>query len=213
MKTQKKNIKIKPAKIDKGELLEGLDTLKKEQEPTMIVVPDAVKLGLDCYEVYKQVLAHCNHMQSRVAIFDVYDGMDDRVEGNADVDVIAKFREKIGSEYLKYGAAYYPWLETSIVSKQDLTFENFAPSVKLKDILLETDAQTIMANYNSAKAPEPKAGAKGEEGAPAGDGGKSDTEKTNFHLELLATSPTYLNLLEELRRIIISHNSVCIRFK
>jgi hypothetical protein len=170
--------------IKKSELLVGLETLLKEQEPTMIVVPDAVKLNADdCYAVYAHVLGHCAKMQSRVAILDVHDGAGLRIEGTVeDGDVIAIFREKIGKEFLNYGAAYYPWLNTSIVSKQDVTFENIADSVKLEDILKEKDAQTIIKEY--AKAEE-----------------KTDTVKSNFHLGLLATSPTYVNLLEEIHEI------------
>jgi uncharacterized protein len=47
----------------------GLETLLKEQEPTMIVIPDAVALGDDCYEIYKQVLAQCAKMQNRIALW------------------------------------------------------------------------------------------------------------------------------------------------
>ncbi len=167
--------------IKKEALLGGLDTLLKEQEPTMIVVPDAVKLNSDdCYIVYAQVLGHCAKMQSRVAIFDVHSGSGERILPER--DVIDIFREKIGSEFLDYGAAYYPWLNTSIVSKQDTTFENLEDSVKLEDILKEEDAQTIIQEYG-----EPE--------------GKTDKEITNFHLGLLATSPTYVNLLEEIRKI------------
>ncbi|MDN3663813.1 phage tail sheath family protein [Algibacter miyuki] len=196
-----------PVAIDKPQILEGLETLKKEQEPTMVLVPDAVKLGDGCYDIYKQVLAHCNHMQSRVGIFDIYDGIEERIVGNSDVDVVTKFREKIGSEFLKYGATYYPWLETSIVSKQDLTFENLDPSIDLKTILLETDAQEIIKNYNNPAAQGASEDATADDAdvpatEAAATGEKTDTEKTNFHLGLLATSPTYVNLLEELRRII-----------
>lgn len=171
--------------IKKAELLGGLDTLLKEQEPTMIVVPDAVKLSADdCYDVYSQVLRHCGKMQSRVAIFDIYDGDGERIEGTAeDGDVIAIFRKKIGTESLNYGAAYYPWLNTNIVKKQDVTFKNIADSVKLEDILKEENAQTIIKEYGK---PE----------------GKTDTEIKDFHLGLLATSTTYVNLLDKIHQII-----------
>ncbi|MEI8113472.1 MAG: phage tail sheath C-terminal domain-containing protein [Bacteroidia bacterium] len=131
--------------IKKDDLVAGLATLLKEQEPTMIVIPDAVKLAVDeCYDVYKQVLAHCNHMQSRVAILDIYDGDQARIRGNAPEDIIANFRELIGTEYLKYAAAYYPWLNTNIVQKVEITFENLDSSVHLEQILPETAALSLV---------------------------------------------------------------------
>lgn len=98
--------------IEKGDdttpkgLLGGLSVLEKEDEPTIIVFPDAVELSSssDYYEVMNQALAQCEKLQDRVAVIDVYD---------EDVD---DFRDTISSEpdYVKYGAAYHPFLETSI---------------------------------------------------------------------------------------------------
>lgn len=112
----------------KPELEAGLATLLKEQEPTMIVIPDAVKLKSESYDLYQQVLKHCAKMQSRVAILDVYNGDEARVVGDSSVDLITYFRENIGSENLNYAAAYYPWLNTTIVQKNEITFENLYDS-------------------------------------------------------------------------------------
>ena len=78
-------------------------------EPTLILVPDAYALASagDLGDVQKAVLAHCNKMQDRFGIFDVKHG----------ASVLASatdFRGAIGTQYLKYGAAYYPELNTSI---------------------------------------------------------------------------------------------------
>jgi phage tail sheath protein FI len=128
----------------------GLDVLRKEQEPTMIVVPDAVNLDKnECYALYATVLAHCGNMQNRVAIVDVHNGAGKRIEGKAeDGDVIAIFRENIGSEFLNYGAAYYPWLHTSIVSSGEITFKNIND---LKSLLpaQETAARTMIENFEA----------------------------------------------------------------
>ena len=129
----------------KQEALEsGLIPLLKEQEPTMIVVPDAVKLAADeCYTLYKKVLAHCSKMQNRVAILDVYRGDEVRVVDYSDpnVDIITNFRESVGSEFLNYATAYYPWLNTNIISKGEITFENI--DKKLLDLLPKTETAAI----------------------------------------------------------------------
>ena len=86
-------------------------TLEKTIGPTLVVIPDLVSNRRDCYDIYKMVLTHCEVTQSRFAIFDVIPDPKDE----DDTGTINFFRENIGSEALNYGAAYYPWLNTSIV--------------------------------------------------------------------------------------------------
>jgi phage tail sheath protein FI len=236
--------KDKVVEVKKDALEGGLLTLLKEQEPTMIVIPDAVKLKDNCYDVYKKVLAHCAKMQSRVAILDVYDGDETRIVGKADVDIITKFREKIGSEYLNYAAAYYPWLNTNIVQSGDITFENLDASVDLSQLLPEPAAKELIAGFPSDLAtfktalikdkPDELATAlvtDNPEGVDAAlkegklvegftaealsaleeKGDLKETKnilvnyilnrKRNYHLGLKATSPTYVNLLDEIRGV------------
>ena len=53
----------------------ALKALEKEEEPTLIVAPDAVLLERGGWQkVSQQMLLHCTELQSRVAILDVYDG-------------------------------------------------------------------------------------------------------------------------------------------
>lgn len=129
----------------------GLDVLLKEQEPTMIVVPDAVNLDKnECYALYGKVLAHCAKMQSRVAIVDVHNGAGKRIVGKAeDGDVIAIFRESIGSEFLNYGAAYYPWLHTSSVPSGEITFKNIAVNLKTLLPTQEAAARTMIDSFEA----------------------------------------------------------------
>ncbi len=114
-------------KIKKDDLMGGVGTLLKEQEPTMVLVPEAVYLDTaqDCFDVQVAVLQHCGRdMRNRVAIFDVYDGFKERdAEGNSNV---TNFREQIGTEFLDFGSAYYPWLNTSVVQANEITFMNIA---------------------------------------------------------------------------------------
>ena len=81
----------------------GLKALEAEDEPTLIVMPGAVALSrADFDSVAQAALAHCKKMGDRFAILDVKDG-----------DVTA-FRTGVGTNALAYGAAYYPYLNTSI---------------------------------------------------------------------------------------------------
>jgi phage tail sheath protein FI len=111
--------------IDKAKLQAGIDTLVKEQEPTLLVIPEAVNLkaSKDCYALQRAMLAHCGSvMKNRFAILDIYDGAKDS-KGHQG-DVINAFREQVGNEFLDYGAAYYPWINTSIVQEKELSFQN-----------------------------------------------------------------------------------------
>lgn len=87
-------------------LLGGLSALEKEDEPTIIVFPDAVGLGssADYYSIMDSSLAQCKKLQDRVAVIDLYGGD------------VTTFRNTIRSDpdYVKYGAAYHPWLLTSV---------------------------------------------------------------------------------------------------
>jgi phage tail sheath protein FI len=84
----------------------GLTALEMEDEPTLIVFPDALNLAVDdYYDLCQQALTQCNKLGDRFTLLDVPDG---------DEDVIAAFRNGIVSDNLMYGAAYYPYLQTSL---------------------------------------------------------------------------------------------------
>lgn len=192
------------SKGEDGKLIEGgLAKLVKEQEPTMIVIPDAVALGADAYEVYKQAMAHCSKMQNRFAILDLFDGYNKR---EMDVDNVNFFRENIGSENLSYSASYYPWLNTNVVQKPEVSFKNFDASVDLSAILPEEKAKNLVSTFPKtdedflAKLKADKPGISNEDAASALPRYKSNKE-TNLHLGLIATSPTYSALLDEVRAI------------
>jgi uncharacterized protein len=101
-------------------LIGGLTPLLKEQEPTLLVVPDAVLLSrADCMRVQKAVLQHCGgDMKNRFAILDVWGG--DLERRHPAGDCIALFRDDIGVNFLRYGAAYFPWLHTALSQAGDL---------------------------------------------------------------------------------------------
>ncbi|NET66165.1 MAG: phage tail sheath family protein [Moorea sp. SIO1G6] len=95
----------------KDHFIEGLKALEKEDEPTLIMLTDAVTLGdPDYYGLCVEALMQCNKLKDRFAVFDVLKEKTDGT-GTGGVD---EFRQGIGTAYLKYGAAYYPDLQTSL---------------------------------------------------------------------------------------------------
>ena len=89
-----------PANNNSG-LTKGIKELEKVDEPTLLVFPDAMALDLSTYgALMSAALAHCAKMQDRFTIMDMK-GSD-----------MESFRGAIGNDNLKYGAAYYPNLNT-----------------------------------------------------------------------------------------------------
>ncbi|WP_075187440.1 phage tail sheath family protein [Teredinibacter haidensis] len=124
--------------IKADELQNGVATLIKEPEPTMIVIPETMSLPSlkACTSVQQAVLLHCgNKMRNRVAILDVFDGYKDRQDAAG--DCIAAFRDALGINYLDFAAAYYPWVNTTIVSDSVISFNYLTEAGKsaLVDIL------------------------------------------------------------------------------
>lgn len=90
-------------------------TLEGFDEPTLILFPDATLLSdADHGDVVEGALLHCAKMQDRFTIADVRNAVVGGTESNA--DVIANFRDQVVADLaqLKYGAAYFPYVGTSI---------------------------------------------------------------------------------------------------
>jgi hypothetical protein len=164
------------------------EKLKQTAEPTMVVIPDFVSSKVACYELYRKVLQHCSDTQSRIGIFDVIPGIDD----TSNTDIFDAFKTGIGSESLSYGAAYYPWLHTSIVQPTEINFTNLVVTTdELKLILPEEGAAAVITQWQAANV------------APAGILPQSEEEinKRNnaLHQSLIACSPIYIKLMDEIR--------------
>ncbi|WP_090261259.1 phage tail sheath family protein [Roseivirga pacifica] len=116
----------------------GIPPLLKEEEPTMVVVPEAIHLkDEDCIALQQAVLMHCQKMMSRIGILDIYDGYKQR--NHPDGDVIDNFRNALGVNALNYAASYYPWVHTTIVGDTELGLQNIATDSleTLKGLLME----------------------------------------------------------------------------
>ena len=153
------------------------ETLKKF-EPTLVLVPDAIALGDACYDIYIKILGHCSNLQNRYAIFDLVK----QLPSDDAITIVSTFREKIGINDLAYGAAYYPWLKSSIVQPSEVSFKNLDQSVDLATLLpsTETAALDIIANFKENSTPTNK-------------------DKLNYHQSLKDTSASYKYILEEIR--------------
>lgn len=90
-----------------ADFVTGLDLLRKFDEPTLLLFPDAINLDADKLGlVQQQALRQCADLMDRFTIMDV----------KQDLGLIAdseKFRDGVGNQNLKYGSAYYPYLQSA----------------------------------------------------------------------------------------------------
>lgn len=200
--------------IDKEKVIAALTALKKEQEITMVVVPEAASTP-DCKDIQTQVLAHCGEMMNRFALLDVQPKAADNEPMSEQIE---KFRTNVGANYLSYGAVYYPWLNTSVLSDKDidgsvLTWDYTQAEIDLTPFFAA--GSKVPAYFNEmfgkikeAMAPATPAGekAEGEEGS----GGQTGTAttltpdelaamKNNLHNALLQNFPGYRYIVDKVR--------------
>jgi phage tail sheath protein FI len=116
-----------PSSVAVADLERGLDALELEDEPTLLVVPEAVKLSNANYGTVTQAaLRQCGKLKDRFAIIDVTGGDAVASDVVADVDTV---RGLWGTGDLKYGAAYYPFVKTSMNFFVDATASNVTVTI------------------------------------------------------------------------------------
>ncbi|MEO1713980.1 MAG: phage tail protein, partial [Bacteroidota bacterium] len=140
----------------------GLNALVKYDEPTLILFPDAVGVNEDGTQLgvaelgalQANTLAQCAKLQDRFGVFDLRNG-----DSDANT-VVQNFRENIGINNLRYGAAYYPFLDTSLPADiplrlilessnpiTDLDVSPLNPSTAQSTLV--SDMQTAISNTNT----------------------------------------------------------------
>jgi hypothetical protein len=113
--------------LNADDITGAIDLLKKETEPTMLVVPDVVEFDIDnAYAIQGYMINHCGEeMPNRVAILDIPGGYSEPNDSStASVD---QFRDRVSGTVQKsnsYAVAYYPWLHTTVYQASDISYQN-----------------------------------------------------------------------------------------
>jgi phage tail sheath protein FI len=105
-----------------ADLQAGLNAVAGEDEPTLLVIPEAVKLTITDYGTLStQMLQQCYNLQDRFAILDAHSG---DTRNDLTIDVGSGTMKRVDTanrdvwptdvDTLKYGAAYYPFLRTAL---------------------------------------------------------------------------------------------------
>lgn len=140
--------------LDVNKLKTGIDLLKNEKEPTLLVIPDSVNQEKsDHGTVLAAMIGHCEEMKNRFAILDVF-----ILRDGTSPKPIDDFRENVS--VTSYGAAYYPWLNTSILSDNDITedFVTFSEDVSMfieKTILSQSIKDFVRSNSSGKRLKAP----------------------------------------------------------
>lgn len=109
--------------VQLNDLLNGIALLKNEKEPTMYICPEASLLSADNNGMLMQaMLLQCAEMQTAICIFDIIGAKDP--DPVAYVNDISTFRNNTGEVGLNYGAAYYPFIGTTIMQNNDIDYTN-----------------------------------------------------------------------------------------
>lgn len=123
--------------------LKGLEAIKKVDEPTLLIAPDAPLMSqTNMNSLYQAMLAQCNELGDRFAIVDTKENTEDHD------DAVEDFRNGIGMNYLKYGAVYSPWLKANLPRQVDYSdikgnINLSGSPVDLADLVADANAKAL----------------------------------------------------------------------
>lgn len=141
------------ATIDYTEMKSALDAVELFDEPTMLLLVDAVSLtGTKLYDIQRDALTQCNKLMDRVAILDLH-------HIKTTPTAVKDFRDNIGIKYLKYGMAYTPWLNVSL--KKDVGYADIkgkvtksGGTITLSAYTDNAEVKTVFQDYDKLLADE-----------------------------------------------------------
>lgn len=125
----------KPSITDTTAFTDAITLLKKETEPTMLVIPDVVEIRVpnaetladkyaNAYSLQSAMINHCGEEMNRVAILDIPGGFSEPVTGTKSFEQFRSTVEPTIDKFNSYAAAYYPWLHTTVYQTSEISYQN-----------------------------------------------------------------------------------------
>ncbi len=171
-----------------ADLLGGLAQLKRDMEPTMYLCPEATLLSVaDNGALMQSMLLQAEELQTTVCLFDVINGnQPDPIQYTQDIET---FRDNTGTNGLKYGVAYYPFIGTTVVQSGELDFTN----------LFGGDTKPLAPLLDSPSSPNPVARKILDliQNPPAA----GAMTQSQLHAALLNASKTYGLIIEQIQSV------------
>ncbi|HKJ68172.1 MAG TPA: phage tail sheath C-terminal domain-containing protein [bacterium] len=132
---------------------DGLKALRKKDEPTLIVFPDAVLLGEQLYNVQVDALTQCGDLMDRFSVFDLLESKQSDATFGWE-EGYKEFRNRIGMSNLEFGAAYTPWLKSSLskeIHYRDVrgNIRKYGKTVTLSDLTDDATVQTLITDLQN----------------------------------------------------------------
>ena len=141
----------------------AINLLESYDEPTLLVFPDAcLGTAANVNSIVEHALTHCSKMQDRFVIADIPNAVPDPLKTTKTLtdEVSTAFRAIVADlEQLKYGAAYFPFLNTKIsfyqsdnsilVKKHTIYFIQTGGVVKLDNVDLDPNDTSDPRNANN----------------------------------------------------------------
>jgi uncharacterized protein len=136
-----------PAGILAADVESGLLELEKEDEPTIILMPEAVSVSGGPYSLQQKALAQSAKLMDRVVVCELLNATDSTTFNTK----IAEFRNGIGINDLKYGAAYAPWINANLprsLRRKNLILkrEGTNSNIQLESLTTDTDILNLLAD-------------------------------------------------------------------
>ena len=136
--------------ISKTAFTDGLAAIENEEEPTLLLFPDAANLTpSNLAEVQEAALIQCSTLKNRFAILDLQNNRFTELE-----DAVSSFRNNLNMDHLDYGAAYTPWLE--IPTKKPIQYQDIRGKivknglvVKLIQVLNDPKTHALIQEYET----------------------------------------------------------------
>ncbi len=107
-------------------LQKGIDQLTSVSDASLLVVPDAMNLQPgDAYALQQYMLDHCGKTRSCFALLDIYEGWS-TVSPDGTFLAVNNFRANVNSGSPDFGAAYFPWLNSTVITSSEVTYKNIS---------------------------------------------------------------------------------------
>lgn len=137
-----------------ADLLGALDIVAKENEPTLILSPDAALCtgSTDLYDFQQKAMLQAAIVGNRFVVCDLLPS-DENTAGKTLANRIQDFRDKVGINNLKYGGAYAPYIYSALprtIDYRDISLFSGTPSASTPLPLdsLTTDNNIIQLIYD-----------------------------------------------------------------
>ena len=196
-----------PAQGDYGA---AWSALARCPEPTMVLMPDAMLLSqADWISVSRQALVHCQAMQNRIAIVDIWQGYrpsngaaDDPIAGSGSGADGFYAIGSLGEAFNQFGVAYFPWINTDLVPASSIESSWFGAGslATLQTDLIKEAASLFPASASGDLARQAYlqqlAGLAPASGRPAGANAKDTLH--SLHRSIYAISPLYRQAIADL---------------